>query len=455
MIFTAFYQGFAGTFALSCALHTPMSTVWVLGVIWAATFLGIDRLVLMIGSGRRGWLALLPRLVLTVLLGIVMAEVMTLRIFAPEVTQELAITQQTALTHQIRSINHTYTAKVSADEQGIATWQAKENTLKQTITRDNFLYNCERFETDCSQTGVAGNGAFAHRDSSEAVNAQASLAALEPLANQQIAADKADITLEGRIQSAALSEARSAVRNGAGLLARIEALGQLEHDHPDARWAAYLLSAVFMALDFAPALLRLSLLISGRLVSDQLNEDDQQVELTTGIAVRTAAEVERSRIDDQAFADMDVNRVLIDLDRQRRIDEAMAWGSSSGSRARQSPGSRPRSAALVAAPSLKEFAAKARPHEMQPVPLAPALRRGALVGTALIAATSAVIAPLQLIGHVALAGSGIVYGALFAVLALAIYSRGFRTAPDWAHRAAFATLLTGIALPVLVALLNA
>lgn len=131
VIFTAFYQGFAGTFALSYALHTPMSSVWVLGVIWAATFLNIDRLVLMIGSGRRGWLALLPRLVLTVLLGIVMAEVMTLRIFAPEVTQELAITQQTALTQQIRSINHTDTAKVNADEQDIATWQAKENTLKQ------------------------------------------------------------------------------------------------------------------------------------------------------------------------------------------------------------------------------------------------------------------------------------------------------------------------------------
>jgi hypothetical protein len=215
-----------------------------------------------------------------------------------------------------------------------------------------------------------------------------------------------------------------------------------------------ILSLVFLGIDIVPALARFSALLSGRLVYDQLNEDDQQAELATGVAARTAAEVELARIDDQAVADMDVNRVVIDLDRQRRIDRAMAGASPSASSTGQSSGSAPRSTAAVSAPTLAEFVAKARTHEKLPVPLEAALRRGALVGLALITATFAVVAPLQFVGHDALAGSWAVYGALAGALGLAAYSRGFRTAPGWAHRAAFATLLAGIGVPALVGLLN-
>jgi len=454
VLFTALYQGFAATFALSYALHMPMSRVWVIGTVWGATFVNIDRLILIIGSSRRGWLALLPRIVLATLLGVVLAAVLTMRIFAPEINQQLAVSQQTVLTRRITSIDHAYTVKVSADDHDIAAWQTKENELKQTITEDKFLHACELGETDCSTSHRLGSGPFAQRYANEAAEAEASLAALQPLAIQQIAADRSDIALEESIQSAALTATRTAVSEGVGLLARIEALTELEHRHSDARWAVEILSLVFLGIDIVPALARFSALLSGRLVYDQLNEDDQQAELATGVAARTAAEVELARIDDQAVADMDVNRVVIDLDRQRRIDRAMAGASPSASSTGQSSGSAPRSTAAVSAPTLAEFVAKARTHEKLPVPLEAALRRGALVGLALITATFAVVAPLQFVGHDALAGSWAVYGALAGALGLAAYSRGFRTAPGWAHRAAFATLLAGIGVPALVGLLN-
>jgi hypothetical protein len=454
VLLTALYQGFAASFALSYALHMPMSRVWVIGAVWGVTFVNIDRLILMIGSSRRGWLALIPRIVLAILLGVVMAAVLTVHIFAPEINQNLAVTQQAALTRQDTSIVHTYTAKVNAYGEDIAAWQMKEAKLKQTITEDKFLHACELGETDCSTSKILGSGPFAERYANEAADAEASLAALQPIANQQITADKANIAIEENIESAGLTAARSAVANSAGLLARIEALSQLEHGHPDARWAVDILSAVFMGLDLVPALAKFSLVLRGRLVYEQLNEDDQQIELAEGVAARTAAEVELARIDDQAVADMDVNRVLIDLDRQRRIDAAVAGKSPSSSGTRQSSEPRPRNTASVAAPTLAEFVAKARTHEKLPVPLESALRRGALVGLALITATFAVVAPMQLVGHVAMAGSSVVYGAFAGALALAAYSRGFRTAPGWAHRAAFATLVAGIAVPALFGLLN-
>ena len=100
VLLTALYQGFAASFALSYALHMPMSHVWVIGAVWGVTFVNIDRLILMIGSSRRGWLALMPRFLLAILLGVVMAAVLTVHIFAPEINQNLAVTQQSALSRQ-------------------------------------------------------------------------------------------------------------------------------------------------------------------------------------------------------------------------------------------------------------------------------------------------------------------------------------------------------------------
>jgi len=43
---------------------------------------------------------------------------------------------------------------------------------------------------------------------------------------------------------------------------------------------------------------------------------------------------------------------------------------------------------------------------------------------------------------------------IVAAVALAIYSHGFRRGPSWAHLAAFGTGLLGLALPVVIVLVN-
>jgi hypothetical protein len=56
--------------------------------------------------------------------------------------------------------------------------------------------------------------------------------------------------------------------------------------------------------------------------------------------------------------------------------------------------------------------------------------------------------------HVTLAGLWFVFTTLAASLMLAIYSRGFRLGPARMHRAAFATGIVGMAMPVVIALIN-
>ena len=81
------------------------------------------------------------------------------------------------------------------------------------------------------------------------------------------------------------------------------------------------------------------------------------------------------------------------------------------------------------------------------------LRRVAWIGIALLGALGTALL-LAGAAHAAVAGGWLVAMALTAALALAIYSRGFRRGPAWAHRAAFGTALLGLALPFVIVLVN-
>jgi hypothetical protein len=85
--------------------------------------------------------------------------------------------------------------------------------------------------------------------------------------------------------------------------------------------------------------------------------------------------------------------------------------------------------------------------------MAPPLRRAAWIGLGLLAALGAALF-LAHAAHLVVAGGWLVLLALTAALALAIYSLGFRRGPAWAHRAAFSTAMLGLALPVVIVLVN-
>lgn len=95
----------------------------------------------------------------------------------------------------------------------------------------------------------------------------------------------------------------------------------------------------------------------------------------------------------------------------------------------------------------------AQPHSRMAVDMARPLRRVAWIGVGLLATLGLALALAHTV-HAAVAGGWLVMAALAAALALAVYSRGFRSGPAWAHRAAFGTGLLGLALPLVIVLVN-
>jgi hypothetical protein len=79
--------------------------------------------------------------------------------------------------------------------------------------------------------------------------------------------------------------------------------------------------------------------------------------------------------------------------------------------------------------------------------------RLAWLGTALITALSAVLLMLRL-EHSAVTADWLAGLVMIGVAGLAIYTRGFRSAPPWAQHASFAVGLLGLALPVVIVLAN-
>ena len=95
----------------------------------------------------------------------------------------------------------------------------------------------------------------------------------------------------------------------------------------------------------------------------------------------------------------------------------------------------------------------AQPHERMPVAMPKALTRMAWLGTGLQVALGGALL-LAHAAHADVTGGWLVLVTLAAAAAQAIYSRGFRRGPAWAHLAAFGTGLLGLALPVVIVLIN-
>ena len=125
VLLTALFGGFSAAFALSYVLQVPVSRLWPVVVFWAVTLTNIDRLLLLVTASKKWLLAMLPRLAISVFLGFLIAEPLTLRIFQPEINAQMAVTTQQAQAAQLAKIEHTYQPKITADENQIATLDNK------------------------------------------------------------------------------------------------------------------------------------------------------------------------------------------------------------------------------------------------------------------------------------------------------------------------------------------
>jgi hypothetical protein len=297
--------------AMDRIVAAPFVAFLPLALFWGWVIITIDRWLIASTHGvhpTRSMLKIfLPRLLLTVLLALSIAELLTLRIFQPALDRQVRQTQATQLSQyesrlqscnpptgepdssracsgyrlSIKNPSDNVTTEISDSEQQREVLQAQVNEIEANIAG---LQN--KAEDECAGTkgpglsGVSGFGprcrsdlaaVTTYQDSSGLADKQALLTSL----NQQI---DSLISAAGPAQAQSASEVARAISNAVqamkttqqgeiGLLDEWNALGQLSAKSAFVNYAHWLLRLLLIALDSLPITAKL---MSGSTTYDRL-----------------------------------------------------------------------------------------------------------------------------------------------------------------------------------------
>jgi hypothetical protein len=444
-------SGAAVSVAVGYMVGVPATQVWWVGLAWTVVLaFGVERLVLQVASGtRRRSLAvvLVPRLILSLMLALVVAEPLLARIFQSEISAQLSKTQSAAIQSAVGNDTSFYGGKIRSDRRAIATIRTNENALRGAAAHDTFISNCERLGEACSITHHAGCGAYCEHYTQLAQNANAEVKAIQPGDRARISALQSDIRRLQGLETAANLSRPSAIASSGGLLSREEALQQLAKGHPIVTEETWFIRLLLIFLDLTPLFCKVGYVLTTESPYERLCAARRRTDCAAAKRHEVAADLDEVLIAEQKSADLEVERVRIRLDRERRINELYAEAGIP-------PFEAASSGELVQARSLQNFADEMETHDARPVPMPPGLRRGGRVGMTLISATAVVAGLLSVVSNRLVVGSLELALVLGLVAALAAYTRGFRHAPAWALRATLATLAIGLVAPLAMLAIN-
>ena len=452
VVITAIFGGVAAALAVRYAASVSTPIMVAVGLFWGVALANVDRLLVCITSGKERLIALIPRIAISAVVGYLIASVLILLLFAPEINALITSQQTAALTRSQTSITGYYDPRIATDNRTVANIQAQLTSRRQQINYLQFKARCEAGETDCSTSGHLGMGPFYYRYLGEAKNAQLALQAVTPQLESEIKTARADAAALKQQETQRTTEAGPSVLHDAGLLARAQALQTLESRSSEVREVVWLVLIAFVLIDLTPLFAKTAFVMLGRPVYEQNLESQREAEGTHGYGVRARTRVDRAAIDHQAAADEDVDEQRIDVEREERLANLDArnpqWsptGDSDAARSRARP---------IRGRSLAQYVKDKESHARQPTPLHAALTRAAWVGTVLIGLGALALQLITGAGHVA-DERWIVLVMFVLAISLAGYTHGFRVAPGWAHRIVFALLPIGIVLPLLLLATNA
>jgi hypothetical protein len=448
VLLTSLFGGSSAAFALSYVLQVPVSRLWPVVVFWGVTLANLDRLLLMVTASKKWLLAMLPRLAISVFLGFLIAEPLTLRIFQPEINAQMAVTTQQTQAAQLARIEHTYQPKITADENKIASLHNELLSIQNTISHDQFKVGWMWHRVRPNTHGPWGN-----RWRRRAAAAQANYNATAPGINSQITARQGDVNLLRSQQTAAENKIHAAVAASSGWAAREAALNQLAAHSAGVNAQIWLVRLAFVLIDLAPLGIKFLVVLFGKQVYDEIAAAVRARHGVQAHQLRAQARLERDMVDRRADAQDDIDEARVDAYRDQQVAAAYTGDQAPGpgwAGSRSGKGRGPR----IPAWSLSELVPVTKIHERMAVPMPRALSQVAWIGTGMLGALDLALLVARSAGHVSIAGGWLGLGALAAALALAAYSRGFRRGPAWAHRAAFSTGLLGLVVPAVIVAMN-
>lgn len=443
-------SGFILTVAASEWWTVPIRRVIWVGPAWTTLILLIERLVLKSFGTSWRWNVVIsvPRALLTLAIAFVFGLPMTHFIFRPSIAEQLSTTQAAQVKEATNLATGFYSPKIAAAATKIQSIESAENALRQQHIHYVMLAGCEANEPACSTTHEFGCANVCQRYRHEASLAEQTLASRLPADRATIAKLRASMTTWQGLEQTEITARTQAIGGNTDMLARQEALQAIEKQHPSVTTYVRFVLLFFIALDLVPLMIKLTHLFSTGGAYEQAAAALRERDLVGAHRIRREAEVARESVDLQAHADIEVERARIDAEADRKIAEWEAkWSEWTGSIRRNTRNP-------LTARTLSQFAPAARRHESVPVPVPHRLRLAGLIGTGLVAALTLVLGFYSFkTGHT-IAGEWIAIAALTADIGLAIYTRGFRVAPHWALWSTFATLITGLVLPLLLLVLN-
>lgn len=444
--------------ALGYALNEPADKLWPVALVWGVAILNIDRLLVMLTASRHLFWAILPRIVISFVLGAMIAEIFTLRIYQPEINAQLRNDVQVQLQASTNKVDAFYGPQIATDERTITELQDQENGLVSTINRDMFLSSCENQDPVCSTTHLPGCGAFCIHYQQLAASARSELNQIKPRDDVQIS--RLEYSIAGLNHSEAIDRGQliSTVKTSSGLIAREVALGQLEHAHSEILVGAWFLRVALLLFDLLPLTVKVLYVLFADSAYEAIVAALKRREGLLAYELDQGTEVERNRLHDEARAQEDINRADSQGRRDRGVAEAEEqWYDPKSDSRRVHESSYAHHRGWNRDMSLHRFAddvQRSGSHERLPVPTPRVLSIAGWVGSLLTAALLVGMYIHSGSGHGAVAGMWVVFLVLVAELALASFTRGFRRAPAWAMRATFVVLLVGLCLPVAIAALN-
>lgn len=505
----AVFGALAGTVTLADAYGVSLAGALPVGLAWGVVLLLFDLSLMSAAPGRSiasRLVVLGSRAVVSILAALTIAGSLVLGLYSIDIAVQVRADQQAGLAdYTARYITPRYEPVIAHDQHLIAADLARVTSAQAAVAAATGKLRTAHLAVVCEENGVSnsvgcsrGTGRFgvgpaAQVRLAEWANAKAALAAAKAGARSaaaqyrpQLTALQSAVAGQQRQEQSAYAMARARYLDDSGLIARWRALAQLESSDSGVRIEVILFEALIIAVDLSAVLTKLS---------SRTPAYDRIVQ-----AAQTAVTLDAGNTEDIAYADADRTRARLAADaaihdatqdarvevcttRIRaetyvalcRIDSwvrAQTGGPGQASSAGQgaSPGHdaaagrwEPGSAATaqnrsaqsgrVQAPSLSQFAGAVKTHEQQSVAMAAPLARAAWLGVALLSALIAAMLLLHAM-HATIAGTAISALALATAVALAVYSRGFRRGPSWAHRAAFGVAIVGLAMPAIVTALN-
>lgn len=338
----------SAAFALHMAVDAPWPVAVGIGLFWGVVIVNLDRMLIVglrhdASVGRNLALAL-PRVVLALILGVVIATPMTLQVFHSEIdTQVVALQEEKAAANKTQLNNDPafrqlpgLQLKVATEKAVIASGGTTDPALQavhddEAAKRATYQQEWDKYlamEAKAQQefdgtggTGVAGDGPQYREDERAAQDqkqkADAAKAALDSAVAAVRAAEATSVAQaqanvrhdQGQVDqlSTAMQHAQATydARNArnTGLLIRLEALSRLGHDDATLQWAHWMLEALFVSIELLPVLMKTLLNLGKPTAYDQLLELEEQ-------ALVEAAEIDRTTRRQLAEAEADSNLAI-------------------------------------------------------------------------------------------------------------------------------------------------